>query len=221
MTTRTLTLLCSISVALAAIVGGAQDLTPSGTGRNPVVLRIDGEPVRAAEISLVMLNLQAQLKAVGQEMDTRQLMDQATQRVIEQRLLAREARRAGLSPDPARIQQMLAAAEQQAGGAEQLAANLAAAGSSRAELEKVVEHLELSRVLIAEQVAPTIEVSDEEARRFYDEHQDFFQSGDAAVPFDAAAAQARALAGQQKTAEAVRALLERLASKAVVEFTQG
>lgn len=212
---------CSMLLATLAATGAAQDGPPTGAGVNPVVVKIDGQPIRAAEVSLVMLNLQAQLKGSGRQVEPKVLMEQATQRVIEQRLLAREARRLGLAPEPARVEQMLAAADQQAGGREQLDANLAAAGTSRTELARMVEDLELSRALIAQQIAPSIAVSDGDARTFYDEYPAFFQRGETTAPFDEVADQAGALARQKKTAEAVRGLLERLSKAATIEFTQG
>lgn len=212
---------CIALVTMISIPGFAQDGLPTGVGVNPVVVKIDGQPVRAAEISLVMLNLQAQLRGAGQEVEAEQLMEQATQRVIEQRLLAREARRFGLAPDPARVQQMIAAADQQAGGPEQLEANLAAAGSSRTDLTKMLEDLELSRVLITEQVAPGVAVSDDEVREFYEQHSEFFTRDGASVPFEEVAPQAQTLARQRKTADAVRQLIDRLAKASVIEFTQG
>lgn len=218
MTTKALWCAALLSMVMSPVF--AQEDLPSGVGLNPVVVKIDSEPIRAADISLVMLNLQAQLRAAGQEAEPQQLMEQATQRVIEQRLLAREARRFGLAPDPARVQQMLSAADQQAGGPEQLDANLAAAGTSRADLTRMVEDLELSRALIAEQIVPTIAVTDEDARQFYDEHPAFFTRGEETAPFEDVAAQAKELARQKKTAESVRQLLDRLAKNTNIEFTQ-
>lgn len=212
---------CTALMTMIWIPCLAQEGLPTGVGVNPVVVKIDGQPVRAAEISLVMLNLQAQLRAAGQELGAEQLMEQATQRVIEQRLLAREARRFGLAPDPARVQQMIAAADQQAGGPEQLETNLAAAGSSRTDLTRMIEDLELSRVLIAEQVAPGVEVNDDEAREFYEQHAEFFTRDGATLPFEEVVPQAQNLARQRKTADAVRQLIDRLAKASVIEFTQG
>ena len=83
----------------------------------------------------------------GRQATPEEVVPIATQRVVEQKLLAAEARRFGLEPGPARVQQLLAAAERQAGGRQRLADNLAGGGSSLAQLE---EH----RVGVAHDRAP-------------------------------------------------------------------
>ena len=84
----------------------------------------------------------------------------------------------------------------------------------------MVEDLELSRALIAEQIVPTITATDEDARQFYDEHPAFFKRGEETTPFEDVAAQAKELARQKKTAESVRQLLDRLAKNTNIEFTR-
>ncbi len=179
--------------ALSQEAGGP---TPTAVP-NPVVLRVDGTPVRAAEISMVMLNLRAQLQATGGSATAEELLDVATQRVIEQKLMAQEARRFGMTPDQQHVTRLLAAAEEQAGGAAALERTLASAGSGREELVAMLEDMDLARQLIAKRIAPTVEVGDEEVRRFYADHADRFAVGERirprhivfAVPEDAAPAE--------------------------------
>ena len=170
-------LVLATATALATLAVSAQDSPPSGD-LNPVVMRVDGAPVHAAEISMVMQNVQAQLRAQGQSVEPRDVVGIATQRVVEQKLLAAEARRFGLEPDPARVQQLLAAAERQAGGRTQLADNLAAGGSNLAQLEEMLIEMELARVFIERQIGPTVELEDGDVEAFYADHQHLFRHDD-------------------------------------------
>jgi parvulin-like peptidyl-prolyl isomerase len=211
--TRTLSLV--FACLLAASSAAAQEAAP-GDDLNPVVMRVDGEPVYAAEISMVMQNVQAQLQAQGQTVTAEEVVPIATQRVVEQKLLAAEARRFGLEPDPARVQQLLAAAERQAGGRQRLADNLAGGGSSLAQLEEMLTEMELARVYIERQIAPTVEVDEADVEAFYAAHPHLFSHDDvvrarqigfavpesadddavAAIRARAETARARALAGE-------------------------
>jgi len=181
---RLLTLVALVALAIPATSVRSQDAadTTSTPAPNPVVLRVDGTRVRAAEISMVMLNLRAQLQATGGSATTEELLDVATQRVIEQKLMAQEARRFGMTPDEQQVARLLAAAEEQAGGAAALERTLAGAGSSRDELLTMLEDMDLARQLIGKRIAPTVEVGDDDVRRFYADHADRFAVGERIRP---------------------------------------
>jgi peptidyl-prolyl cis-trans isomerase C len=170
--------LIAFATWLAAVPVAAQEAPPTDA-RNPVVMRVDGQPVYAAEISMVMQNVQSQLRAQGQASTPEEVVPIATQRVVEQKLLAAEARRFGLEPDPARVQQLLASAERQAGGRSRLADNLAAGGSNLAQLEDMLTEMELARVYIERQIAPTVEVDEADVEAFYAAHPQLFSHDDA------------------------------------------
>jgi peptidyl-prolyl cis-trans isomerase C len=162
---------------LAAAVGSAREAAPAAPGINPPVLEVNGEVVYAADISAVMRNISGQLKALGREVPPDQeLVQMATQRVIEQKLLAQEARRRGHRPNDLRIAELAKASEQQAGGREELEAALAAAGSSRERLLATITEMDLARTLIEKDVAPTITVSDQEIADFFAANPGMFQA---------------------------------------------
>lgn len=181
---RLLALVALVVLTTTAAPARCQDVpgTTDSPPPNPVVLRVDGTRVRAAEISMVMLNLRAQLQATGGSATTEELLEVATQRIVEQKLMAQEARRFGMTPDEQQVARLLGAAEEQAGGGAALERTLAGAGSSRDELLAMLEDMDLARQLIAKRIAPTVEVGDDDVRRFYADNADGFAVGERIRP---------------------------------------
>ncbi len=157
-----------------AVVAAGQETGGPNENLNPVVLRINGEPVYAAEISIVMRNVAAQVEQQGQTVEDQDLLRVASQRVIEQKLLAQEARRFGLQPDEQRVAAMMNAAIDQAGGREALEMALAAGGSTLAQLEGSFREIELGRVFISKQIRPTVQISDTEVEEFFRNNEQLF-----------------------------------------------
>ena len=119
-------LLLAVGCASTAL---AQQAEPAPSANvNPKIMLVNGEPVYAAEVSLMMQNIKGYLDSQGQEATDQEIAQVATQRVVEQKLLAQEAARFGIKPDQARIDQMMDLTAQQAGGREVLQAELAKGG---------------------------------------------------------------------------------------------
>ena len=209
----------AVIAALLVVAGGvcAQDATPQATTPlNPLVMKVNGEPVYAAEISLMMQNIQGYLASQGQQVSQEQIFQVASQRIVEQKLLAQEAVRFGLKPDETKVAEMMKLTEQQAGGRATLEAMMLEAGTSLSALEEIFREMELGRVFIEQQIRPTIEVTDEEVAAFYKENPQFFETSeqvharhilftvdddadaaaDAAAKANAEAAHQRAVAGE-------------------------
>lgn len=163
-------------VGILAVAGFApcQQAAPSPDGLNPLIMKVNGEPVYAAEVSLIMSTMVGQLEQSGSDFEIEQVLQAATDRAIEQKLLAQEARRFGLSPDEERVAQQMAAADQRAGGREALAATLAAGGSSPEQLEDLFREIEVGRAFINHQIRPTVQVSDDDVVEFYNSNPDIF-----------------------------------------------
>jgi len=140
-----------LTLAVVSAIGvSAQEADPATGDVNPVVIIINGEDVRAADISLMMQNVEGYLRSQGQTVSREQVFQVASQRVVEQKLLAQEARRFGIKADEARVAQMVQMVEQQAGGRENLAQALKGGGSNFEELEAIFRDMELGRVFIAQ-----------------------------------------------------------------------
>jgi parvulin-like peptidyl-prolyl isomerase len=145
---------------------------------NPAVLDVNGEQVHAGEITITMRNIAAQMGAQTNAEDQEALAQMAMQRMVEQKLLAQEARRAGFKADEERLAAMIRSVEQQAGGREALESDLATFGMSFDEMKAYLREMELTRVLIENQISPTIQVSDEEVTTFYDENPKLFDAAE-------------------------------------------
>jgi parvulin-like peptidyl-prolyl isomerase len=178
---------------------------------NPVVLRVNGEPIRAFEISMIMQNVQAQLDLRGQEVDTKELAQTATQRAIEQRLLAQEARRLGVEADELDVARAAEAAERRAGGRAILESRLEASGASYEQLLGVIRELELLRAFVEQRIVPNVAVNDEEIAAFYEANPELFETeervhafhmifiaGEDAPEAEQAAARAKAEAARER-----------------------
>jgi peptidyl-prolyl cis-trans isomerase C len=165
-----------IALIAAHLPAVAQEAATPAGNVNPAVLEVNGEKVYAAEISMTMQNIAAQVGGKENVEDEQALVQAATQRVVEQTLLAQEARRTNVQPNELRLAQMTQAVEQQAGGRESLESNLATFGMDHDGFVSFLRDLELTRSLIEKQISPTIQVSDEETRAFYDENQELFQA---------------------------------------------
>ena len=173
---RTSLVAAALAAAFVAFSAGAQEPQATSPSANPKVITVNGQPVYAAEISLMMQNVQGFLKSQGREASEEEIAQVATQRIVEQKLLAQEGLRFGVKPDEQRITQMMQLTERQAGGRDKLEGILAKGGSNLAQLEQMFREMELGRAFIAQQVQPTIEVSDQEIANFYTEHpQDFMR----------------------------------------------
>lgn len=169
-------------------VASQQDPTTSpsaanATAGNPVVLRVNGDPIYAIEISMVMQTLQAQLSERGEQVDQRELAQVATQRAIEQKLLVQEARRFGAEADELEVARSAQMAEQQAGGRPALEAKLKASGSKYEQFLEIVRELELLRAFVEKQIKPNIEVTEEEIATYYRDNPEAFEAEDRAHAF--------------------------------------
>ena len=178
---------------------------------NPVVLRVNGDPVYAIEISMVMQTIQAQLTARGEEVDQRELAKVATQRAVEQKLLVQEARRFGVEADELDVARAAQLAEQQSGGRASLEAKLKSTGSSYEQLLNVIREIEILKVFVSRQIEPNVVVTDEEIAAYYKENPEAFAAedrahayhliiiiGEDAAPEALTAARAKAEAARQR-----------------------
>ncbi len=195
----------------------SQDATPPTGNINPGVLEVNGEMIYAAEISMVMRNIAGQYADSEQAPNEQQLLQMATQRVVEQKLLAQEARRFGVSNDEAWVASMLEAAEKQSGGREALEGSLARLGSDYAQLTAMITEMDLVRVFIEHKIVPTIEISDEEVAAFYSEYPDAFETDGVTQSLEEATPRIRRIITQQKTAQAVGDLLVSLGKEANIK----
>ena len=168
----------TIVLALVAIAatGLAQEAPAPDANINPAVLKVNDDLVYASEISMVMQNIAGQMGGRDKVQDQQQLVQMATQRVVEQKLLFQEALRVGIQPNEPRITQMAQTIEQQAGGREALDASLAQMGSNYEQVTEMMREMDLVRSLIEQKISPSVQVSDEDVASFYAENPEMFKN---------------------------------------------
>ncbi len=162
-------------MAMAALVWGPMALAQQPEEKNPVVLKVNGEPVYAAEISMAMGNLASQAQRMGQQPNQDQLIQMATGRVVDSKLLAQEARRQGLKPNEERVQQSISQIEQQAGGADKFASTLASGGMTVEQFTNMLREMDLAQELVNQKIKPGVTVTEADARKWYDENPSAFE----------------------------------------------
>jgi len=143
---------------------------------NPMVLKVNGEPVYAIEISMIMQTIQGQLTARGEEVDPRDLAQSATQRAIEQKLLVQEARRFGIEADELQVARAAQMAEQQAGSRANLEASLTSTGSTYEQFLGILREIETIRIFIEKQVKPNVAITDEDIATYYEANPTLFDA---------------------------------------------
>jgi len=167
-----------IMLAVAAVVPATAFAQAPPQEGNPAVLDVNGEKIHAGEITITMRNIAAQMGGQTDAENQEALAQMAMQRMVEQKLLAQEARRTGIEASQERLAEMIRGVEQQAGGREALASDLASFGMNLDEMTVYFREMELTRSLIEHQISPTIQVSDEEVTTFYDENPKLFDAAE-------------------------------------------
>ncbi len=164
-------ILAAVAAALVVPVVCAQ---PTATAANPVVLRVNGDSIHAADVSMMMQSVNQEVQRAGGQISDEDLVKAATQRLIEQKMLAQEARRRGLAPDSARVDEIMQRTIQQAGGLDRLNAELGRAGSSADQLRAAFSDADVVRVMVDNQIRPTVTVTDDDVATAYRERLDAF-----------------------------------------------
>lgn len=156
---------------------------PSGPGTaaptvapNPIVLRVNGDPIYAVEISMIMQTIQSQLIQRGQEVDPHEIARVATDRAIEQKLIVQEARRYGIEADELEVARAAQMAEQQTGGRAALEAKLQNSGSNYDQFLGVIREIEIMKAFVNRQIKPNIVVTEEEIAEYYNANPELFDA---------------------------------------------
>jgi len=142
---------------------------------NPIVVNVNGEPIHAADISVAMSNIGAQIKNAGQEVTQDELMQICVGRLIDQKLLAQEAERLELVVDETRILTQVELMTEEAGGLEALEKDLAQGGMSVKKIEQTLRELDLARLYVDTQIRSGVEVSEDDVKVFYNDNKDAFK----------------------------------------------
>lgn len=142
---------------------------------NPVVLKVNGAELRAVDVSMMMGSVQQEVRRSGGTISNDDLVKAATQRLIEQTLLAQEAGRRGFKPDKERIDRVFDQAVQGAGGLDKLEADLARVGTTARHLRETFEDVDVVRTMIDKDIRPKVTVTETEIEQAYKSRPDAFK----------------------------------------------
>jgi parvulin-like peptidyl-prolyl isomerase len=130
-------------------------------------LSVDGVEVSAAEVALA--RHWAKLQAPVEASDDAKATTLAVDKVVADILLAAEAAKAGEKLSKKEIREGVAAFRSRVGGDAPYKELLRSAGASEDDLARLVERFRLARNYVEQHIAPTVSVSEAEARAFYEE----------------------------------------------------
>ena len=158
-------------VAAASLLAAAlvQAQAPAGDV-NPVILKVNGESVYASDVSFAVRGLQVEAQRQGRQAKPEELVPAATDRVVDQKLLAQEALRRGMKAD-----QQIAALVKRAGGREKLEQMLGQGGTTVDHYRSLLLEMNLIQAFVSGNVQPQIKVSDEDVKAFYEANPSLFE----------------------------------------------
>lgn len=161
--------LCAAAVAVLAGCGGpggaSAPASPSASP-DPVVLHVDGQPVRQSAVDAVRAEFR-----LGGSSDTEA---RAEREVVRRELVRREAKRLGVTADPDEVEARRSAMAGQLGGEQALAAALKNVPMTDAQLRSDLRDGVL-REAVQDAKYPSLAATSAEARAYYDKHRASFR----------------------------------------------
>jgi len=136
-----------------------------------VVAEVNGVPIYSSDLNLAVTRFQQTLTSSGQEQQPRseaELRDAALQVLIENELLFQEAQARGFTATAEAVEEELAAIEGQFPGPTTFDKALAQMSVTREDLRRDLQRAQAVERMIETAIRPTVSVSLEEARGYYD-----------------------------------------------------
>ena len=157
------TLSCALLAAL--VVGAVMAAEPA--------LKVNGIEISSAELALAQRMGAA--AAQGAKPGDAALLRYAVDQVVNRLMLAQIARAAGVTVDAQDVTNSMAEQAKQAGGPEAFAKAIAQTGLPEADIRRLEENRLVTQRYIERQVVPKTVVTDDEVRKYYDEHTEEFK----------------------------------------------
>jgi parvulin-like peptidyl-prolyl isomerase len=158
--------LCAVSAAALAACGGDASAPAASAASDPVVLLVDGRPVRESAVEAVRAEFR-----LGGNSDARAA---AEKEAVRRELLRREAEQLGVKADPAEVESRRAAMVDQAGGEEALAQGLKGVPITDDQLRSGLQDGVLHD-LVQDAKFQDVSATAADARAYYDRHRDAFR----------------------------------------------
>ena len=170
-------LLTTVSVAQtppAAPTSGTEG-AQAAADVNPVVMKVNGDPIYASDIQFTAHALEMQAQRGGHQMSQDQITQFATEQVVGQKLLVQEARREKVQVDEKQLEQKLQQIEKRVGGHDQFVALLQQSGTTLKRYQQTAHDQELISEFKQSRIMPKVSVTDAEVKKFYDDNPNYFE----------------------------------------------
>lgn len=194
-----------------ASTDGSQNLNlTNNSDGNEVVAKVNGEEIKSQQIT----RSKQALGPRGQQVSDRQVLQQ----LVSQELLGQKAEEEGYSVSKEEAESSLQSQlQQQDMSLEEYKKQLESQGISyESQLPRLRRDLATQNYIDAEVGSQDSEVSDEEAKKFYDQQKQ--QSPDEMPPYEEIKPQIKQTLKQQKQQQAIRPLLKKLRQDANIEY---
>jgi parvulin-like peptidyl-prolyl isomerase len=143
---------------------------PEADGKQ-LVADVNGVPIYASDLNLAVTRLRQKQTSFGrqeQQQSEEELRDEALQVLIENELLFQEAQRRGFKAAPEAVEEEMKVIEGQFPGPTTFEKTLAQMNVTREDLRRDLERAQAVKRMIETALRPTVSVSPEEARVYYD-----------------------------------------------------
>jgi len=137
------------------------------------VLKVNGVPISAGQLSVAKYKVISDTPALLE--DPAKATQAAVGQLISDFLLSEAAREAGLSVTEKQVNQGLDVVKAQLGGKAEYKELLKQAGATEDDVLQAATRRQLAKLYVATKVAPTVTVTEAEAKAYYDAHQGDFQ----------------------------------------------
>jgi len=159
------TVLLAVSIALPL----AAQVKPGA-----IIMTVNDQPIYSWEVGLVIPQVQQELAGQGTQLNRKDVINRAMQRLVDSRLLSQEARRRNLKSDDARVEATMDQIEERAGGRAGLNSALGGMGATYHQLRESVSETDLVQTFVKTQIASQVSVTDEEVVAFYNSNPEMF-----------------------------------------------
>ena len=139
-----------------------------------VALIVNGDEIFTWELKLLLPQIQGEMAAQGIDTKGQEVIKKTLNRAIDSLLMAQEARRRGIIPDEARIDEKMNGVAEGAGGRAELEAELIKSRITYDQLRSTAVQADLVQTLVETEVVPKIQISEQDVETFYAGNLDNF-----------------------------------------------
>jgi peptidyl-prolyl cis-trans isomerase C len=152
----------------------SEEMAPASDEKAAVV---NGTVIPMADVNKEIENFQKQFARMGQSVDEAKLLEMKKnilERMIDTEILYQEAQKKGMTVDEEEAKQELEKIKQRFPNEEEFQNQMALSGRSEESLLKDITRGKAIEKLIEKEVGDNISISEEDAKKYYDENPNFF-----------------------------------------------